>query len=126
MSPEKQLFIDRLDEVVKLLGYPKHGRQTQIAKRYKLSQPSVGQWFDGSSMPSYEIALDLCRRAMVGYEWLMSGRGEKFVMPNFEELQTETRSVHLLMENMDKFERMRALSVLSALKEHQKDGTTGQ
>jgi hypothetical protein len=125
MTPEKLAFVERLEEVVRLLEYPKHGRQTQIAVRYKIKQPSVKQWFDGRAMPSYEIALDLCRRAMVGYEWLMSGRGEKYIAPRVEELQPETRHAALLMENMDKVERMRALNVLSALQKQEQNGTTG-
>lgn len=80
MNPERQQFVERLTDIVELLKYPAHGRQTALALRYKLKQPSVRKWFTGEAMPHYEIALDLCKRALVSYEWLMTGRGEKYVL----------------------------------------------
>lgn len=78
MSPDKAAFTQRLIEVVTLLGYPERGRQSQLAKRYGIKQPSVRKWFTSEAMPSYEIQLDLCKRAMVRMEWLLSGRGNKY------------------------------------------------
>lgn len=84
MQSEKQLFVKRLVELAEELGYPEHGRQTQLAKRYGLAQPSVRKWFTGEAMPSHEIAVDLCRRSLISYEWLMTGRGPKFLLPSLE------------------------------------------
>lgn len=80
MTPEKAAFVARLIEIVTLLKYPEHGRQTMLAQRYKLAQPSVRKWFTGEAMPSYEIAIDLCKRALVSYEWFMTGRGDKYTV----------------------------------------------
>lgn len=77
MDQEKRKFLERLNEVVSLLGYQERGRQTQLAKYYDLKQPSVSRWFDGGTMPSYSICVDLCKRAGVCFEWFMTGRGEK-------------------------------------------------
>ena len=125
MSPERQQFIDRLTDVVTLLKYPEHGRQTQIALRYKIKQPSVRKWFTGESMPSYEIALDLCKRALVHYEWLMTGRGPKFF--SHEHFQFEdpvlNKGVQLLVA-MEPEARPLAVRLLDTVAEP-KNGTTG-
>jgi hypothetical protein len=99
MSPERQQFVERLVEIVTHLKYPEHGRQTALAKRYKLKQPSVRKWFTGDAMPSYEIAVDLCKRAMVSYEWLMSGRGNKF-LNHAEHLDPQILEAIHRMQNM--------------------------
>jgi hypothetical protein len=77
MTEEKRLFIERLTEVVRMLGYPDRGRQTQLAANYKLTQGAVRKWFAGDSQPAYGISVDLCKRARVSYDWLKTGRGPK-------------------------------------------------
>ena len=99
MSPDKQQFVDRLTHLTDLLHYPKRGRQTQLAQRYKLAQPSVRKWFTGDAMPSYEIAKDLCTRALVSYEWLMTGRGEKYLLPA-EMLDPKIQAMVKVLQNM--------------------------
>lgn len=115
MTPEKQEFVQRLEQVVNLLGYPKHGRQTQLAIYYRLAQPSVKKWFHGEAMPSYEIAISLCKRAYVSYEWLMTGRGDMRYINDIEELDPQTKAVTMLMESMDAREKYQALQVVTAL-----------
>lgn len=77
MTEEKMQFVARLVEIVTLLGYPEHGRQSQLAAFYKVTQGAARKWFAGETMPSYEICADLCKRARVSFEWLMTGRGSK-------------------------------------------------
>jgi len=77
MTEEKMQFVSRLIELVDQLRYPEHGRQTQLAGYYKVTQGAARKWFAGEAMPSYEICIDLCKRAHVHYEWLMTGRGPK-------------------------------------------------
>lgn len=79
MTEEKMKFVQRLIDVVTQLGYPEHGRQTQLAQYYKVTQGAARKWFAGEAMPSYEICADLCRRAHVHFEWLMTGRGAKAI-----------------------------------------------
>lgn len=76
---EKQQFIARLEEVCEILGLEPRGRQTRLAERYELKQPSVRNWFIGSAMPSYEIMVDLCKRTKISFEWFTTGRGPKFI-----------------------------------------------
>jgi hypothetical protein len=77
MTEEKRLFIERLTELVRSLGYPEHGKQSHLAAHYKITQGAVRKWFSGESMPAYEICVDLCKRAQCHYEWLMTGRGAR-------------------------------------------------
>ena len=50
-------------------------------------------------MPSYEIAKDLCTRALVSYEWLMTGRGEKYLLPA-EMLDPKIQAMVKVLQNM--------------------------
>ncbi|WP_147375765.1 helix-turn-helix domain-containing protein [Noviherbaspirillum cavernae] len=79
MTEEKMQFVARLVDVTSMLGYPEHGRQTQLASHYKVTQGAARKWFAGETMPSYEICADMCKRAQVHYEWLMTGRGTKSI-----------------------------------------------
>lgn len=77
MNEERRKFAERFTEIAAQLGYEGHGRQTRLAEHYGKKQPSVKKWFDGDAQPDYEICVDMCRRAKVRYEWLMTGRGPK-------------------------------------------------
>jgi hypothetical protein len=89
MNKERLEFAKRFSEVAEQLGYKGHGRQTSMATYYHKAQPSVKKWFDGDSQPDYEICVDLCRRARVHYEWLMTGRGPKAI-ETIDERETST------------------------------------
>jgi len=121
VSPEKQEFIARLVEICGLLKYPERGRQTQLAARYKLKQPSVRKWFTGDAMPAYEIASDLCKRAMVNYDWLMTGRLPKFYSGEQISDPDLRRGMELLVA-MEPGQRPYALRLLDVLAEP-KNGT---
>lgn len=116
MSPERTQFVERLVDVVEELNYPEHGRQTALARRYKLTQPSVRKWFTGEAMPSYEIAADLCKRSMVAYEWLMTGRGEKYLLDTEGMNKTVLAGARLLME-MSPQQAQQAVKILDAIAE---------
>lgn len=77
MNSERIKFAQRFAEVAASLGFEGHGRQTRLAEQYGKKQPSVKKWFDGEAQPDYEVCVDMCRRAKVYYEWLMTGRGPK-------------------------------------------------
>lgn len=123
VSQEKEQFIERLVEVCTLLNYPERGRQTQLAERYKLAQPSVGKWFNGKAMPSYEIAADLCKRAMVNYDWLMTGRPPKFYGAD-QILDPDVKKGLDMLVAMEPSQRPYALRLLDVLVEP-KEGTNG-
>ncbi len=81
ISEEKRLFVERLTEITDALNYPERGRQTMLAAHYKVTQGACRKWYAGETMPSYEIQKDLCVRAHINYEWLLTGRGEKKFNP---------------------------------------------
>lgn len=114
MSPERQQFVERLKDVVTRLGYVEHGRQTALAQRYKLAQPSVRKWFTGEAMPAYEIAVDLCRRSQTSYEWFMTGRGEKLVQGR-EALDPQIAAAVRVMENMTPYQVSQAVKILDTI-----------
>jgi len=122
MSPERQQFIDRMIDIVELLKYPAHGRQTALAVRYKLKQPSVRKWFTGEAMPGYEIAIDLCRRALVSYEWLMTGRGEKYVLPA-EMLDPRILANTKVMQQLTPSQLTQVTQIIATFAEPTKSGT---
>jgi transcriptional regulator with XRE-family HTH domain len=122
VSHEKEQFIARLTDICALLKYPERGRQTQLAQRYKLAQPSVRKWFTGQAMPSYEIASDLCKRAMVNYEWLMTGRLPKYYSAD-QILDPDLRRGLEILTAMEPGERPKAIRMLDLLAEPKKNGT---
>lgn len=124
VSPEKEEFIARLKDICELLKYPERGRQTQLANRYKLKQPSVRKWFTGEAMPAYEIASDLCKRAMVNYEWLMTGRLPKYYGAD-QILDPNLRRGLDILTAMEPGERPKAIRMLDLLAEPKENGTNG-
>lgn len=116
MSPEREQFVARLLEVVALLKYADHGRQTALARRYKIKQPSVRKWFTGEAMPSYEIAKDLCTRAQVAYEWLMTGRGKKFHMSD-EVIDPKILAALNLLNAMSQHQVNQAIKIIATIAE---------
>lgn len=116
ISPEKAKFIERLCSVCDALGYDPKKRQTQLAKKYDIKQPSTRKWFTGESMPSYEIAADLCKRSKVAYEWFMTGRGPKFIdlLPN---VSPDIAHVVSAMENMTTWQRGQVVKIIDTVAE---------
>ena len=125
MDEEKLKFVERLKEVVSLLGYPERGRQTQLAKYYGVTQPSVSQWFDGSTMPSYAICVDLCKRAGVNYEWFMTGRGKKGYEDSVVQSDPQINIALQLLQSLPKSEKERAIKIIAAFTESSDDKKTG-
>lgn len=125
MNPERQQFVDRLTNIVELLKYPAHGRQTALALRYKLKQPSVRKWFTGEAMPHYEIAADLCKRALVSYEWLMTGRGDKYMLQP-EMLDPQILAAVKIMQQMSPYQVNQVVKIMDTFAEPEpptKNGT---
>lgn len=116
MNEERLKFAERFNEIAKQLGYEGHGRQTKLATYYKKKQPSVKKWFDGEAMPDYEICVDLCKRARVHYEWLMTGRGPKSID---EYLVDNPRIAHALkvMQAMPEYKVDQAVKIIDTLAE---------
>jgi len=100
MNEERRKFAERFADIAAQLGYEGHGRQTRLAEHYGKKQPSVKKWFDGDAQPDYEICVDMCRRAKVSFEWLMTGRGPKALAPAKEETPKKLSLVYLDEEEL--------------------------
>lgn len=124
MSPDRAQFVERLKDVVTRLGYAEHGRQTALAKTYKLSQPSVRKWFTGEAMPSYEIAKDLCIRSQTAYEWFMTGRGEKIAQRQ-PAADPQIEAALRVMERMTPYQVSQAVKILDTIAEPVPGNGTG-
>jgi hypothetical protein len=124
MTADRVKFAERFNSIASQLGYEGHGRQTNMARHYGVRQPSVKKWFDGGAMPDYEICKDLCVRARVHYEWLMTGRGPKSVD---EYPISDPRIAHVLkvMEAMPEYKVDQAVKIIDTIAEPVPNGDTG-
>ena len=100
---EKQKFIERLEQVCLILGLDPKRKQTPLAIMFNIKQPSVRKWFTGESVPSYEYIVELCKKTKVAHEWLMTGRGPKFVdlsadLTKDYEIASLIQTAHMLRE----------------------------
>lgn len=116
MSEERRKFAERFAEVADQLGYKGHGKQTALAQYYGLRQPSVKKWFDGESVPDFSICVDICKRARVHYEWLMTGRGPRSID---DYPVDDHRIAHALkvMQAMPEYQLDRAVKIIDTLAE---------
>ena len=68
-------FSKRLNEALDELRYPRHGRQTALAKVMGVTQRSTMAWLKGISIPDYAKIVSLAKKLGLSLEWLMSGQG---------------------------------------------------
>lgn len=74
----KREFSNRLHELCTDKGVPVQGRQTAVAKIFKISQEAARKWLEGESIPTFERQDQICKWAEVNYEWIMRGSGKKY------------------------------------------------
>jgi transcriptional regulator with XRE-family HTH domain len=75
---EKGAFAARLNEVCSDMGLPaERGRQTGLAKLFKLTPNAVRKWLLGEGLPEMEVAIAIAKWGGVNFDWLMTGRGVK-------------------------------------------------
>lgn len=77
MKTARMAFSLRLLELCAEHGLKERGRQADLAKLCKVTQPAVKKWLDGDSLPGLEHCMTLATWANVCFEWLMTGRGPK-------------------------------------------------
>jgi hypothetical protein len=116
MNEERRKFAERFTEIACQLGYEGHGRQTNLARYYKLKQPSVKKWFDGDAVPDYAVCVDLCKRAHVHYDWLMTGREPK-ELGSIEYLDPRIEHVLKIMQAMPGYKVDQAVKIVDTLAE---------
>lgn len=56
---------------------PNRGRQTQLARKFDVSQQAAKKWLDGISFPTTETVVDIANWAGVNANWLLQGSGPK-------------------------------------------------
>lgn len=74
----KRDFSNRLHELCNNKEVPVQGRQTAVAKIFKISQEAARKWLEGESIPTFERQDQICEWGSVNYEWLMRGKGPKY------------------------------------------------
>lgn len=77
MKTVRRAFAERLIEISQDKGLKERGRQADLARLCKVTQPAVKKWFDAEALPGMEHCLTLAEWANVCFEWLMTGRGPK-------------------------------------------------
>lgn len=59
------------------MNLPDRGRQTQLARRFKVSQQAVKKWLDGRTFPELDTVIQISEWADVNVNWLLQGAGPK-------------------------------------------------
>src|ERR1700754_872095 len=70
-------FAERLIELCVDKQLPARGRQTQLAKLFKVSQQAARKWLDGRSYPETDKIVAIADWAGVNVNWLLQGVGPK-------------------------------------------------
>ncbi len=80
-TASKTDFAARLNQLCSEHGLPEKfdGRQVQLAQIFKVSQKGARKWLEGEGMPTLERSIEIARHFGVHTEWLLSGRGEKYL-----------------------------------------------
>lgn len=68
-----------MHEICNDMKLPVHGRQSELAKVFKVSQKGARKWLEAESFPRWEHIIRITEWAGVTVEWLMSGRGPKTI-----------------------------------------------
>ena len=96
---EKKEFAKRLNQAFDLVGVPAkyEGRQTSVAKRYKISQTAARNWLEGESIPKFVTLNKIAMDTNCDVEWLISGRGKGPGDQNLSigEINESTASYHV-------------------------------
>lgn len=68
-------FADRLQKLI----HEKKGEstQTETAKWFGVSQPTINSWLQGEAMPGMPKAIAICRKLDCCVEYLLTGKGPK-------------------------------------------------
>ncbi len=75
--PSRIAFATRLLEICSDKGLPARGRQTLLARIFKVSQQAARKWLDAESFPSTETIIEIADWADVNVNWLLQGVGPK-------------------------------------------------
>lgn len=112
-SNEKRDFAQRMNKVADMLGIPPKGsnRQELLGRVFGVSQESARKWLSGESIPQVSKCIEIAKRAGVGFEWLMTGRGIAVY-----EHSPEAR-VYQAMQKMDEATKYQVVKISDTLAE---------
>lgn len=80
MNGERRAFAARLNEVCTDRQLPTgRGRQTILARKFKVTPQAARKWLEGEGYPSIDVAREIAKWGKVSFDWLMSGRGSKIL-----------------------------------------------
>lgn len=65
----------------------------ELAKKFKVTAPSIGNWINGDKLPSMDSAITIAVVTGVSVDWLMTGRGS---IVQGAELSTNTLDISTL------------------------------
>lgn len=77
MNGERRAFAARLNEVCTDRQLPERGRQTILAREFKVTQQAARKWLEAEGYPSIDVAREIAKWGKVSFDWLMTGRGSK-------------------------------------------------
>ncbi len=78
---KKSAFSARLNELLDEAGVPNkfEGRQVVVGKMFGVTQKGARKWLEGEGLPTLEKCIEIAERFGVHTEWLLSGRGPKWI-----------------------------------------------
>ena len=90
-NAERIAFSDRLNEICDEMKVPPKGqaRQGTVARLFGVTQKGARKWLENEGYPSLDKAREIAVWAGVQIEWLLSGRGLKYVFDQNTHPSTE-------------------------------------
>lgn len=112
---EKIEFADRLNTICDERGIPPKGqaRQVTLAKILQVSQKGARKWLEGEGFPSTARAIEIARWGRVSYEWLMTGRGNKYPTTEVKERTAQALQIFDTLPDARAAEAVRILAILA-------------
>lgn len=135
-NPELIAFSRRMHEICNDMKLPIHGRQSDLAKVFSVSQKGARKWLEAESFPRWEHIVRITEWAGVTVEWLMTGRGPKTLGDLYpsraiahvaEIMQAmEPEQQHLVARLADQVKKPDNAAVAGENQPNTATGTTGQ
>jgi len=120
MKDARHSFAERLAQICEDRDLRPHGRQAGLVRILKergieVTQPAVKKWFDAEVLPDTEKCIELAQWAGVCFEWLMTGRGPKFI----DDLYPSRAIAHVVqvMQAMEPDQQTKTSQVIDLLAE---------
>lgn len=123
MLNEKEQFSKRLNELCDEAGIPPIGkaRQTTVAKIFMVSQEAARKWLGGLGLPELERSIGIAKHFNAYLEWLLTGRGPKYISTAAENgmyvTNAKEKLVVMAMEKMGEYQKDTLIKISHTLAE---------